>query len=71
MPTRNVLNASTVSSGSQSLNFLKLFSPAKISIHAILRLREYAFSTAESKTRWLARQISGPVPSPSMNGMIG
>ena len=31
----------------------------------------YAFSTAASSTRTLARQISGPVPSPSMNGMIG
>ena len=41
------------------------------SIHAILRLPPYAFSTAASKTRTLARQMSGPVPSPSMNGMIG
>jgi hypothetical protein len=30
-----------------------------------------ALSTAASRTRTLARQISGPVPSPSMNGMIG
>src|SRR5262249_25767670 len=27
--------------------------------------------TAASKTRTLARQMSGPVPSPSMNGTIG
>ena len=30
-----------------------------------------AFFTAASKTRCDARQISGPVPSPSMNGMMG
>ena len=28
-------------------------------------------SIAASSTRTLARQMSGPVPSPSMNGMIG
>ena len=31
----------------------------------------YARSTAASKTRLAARQMSGPVPSPSMKGMIG
>jgi hypothetical protein len=34
-------------------------------------LPPYAFVTAASKTSWLARQMSGPVPSPSMNGMMG
>ena len=38
MPTRYCRNASTVSSGSQLLNCLKAFSPAKTSIHAIFRL---------------------------------
>jgi hypothetical protein len=28
-------------------------------------------ATAASNTRTAARQMSGPVPSPSMNGMIG
>jgi hypothetical protein len=36
-----------------------------------LRLPPYPFSTAASRTRWLARQMSRPVPSPSMKGMIG
>src|SRR5215470_7615317 len=71
MPTRYLRNASTVSSGSQLLNFLKLFSPAKTSIQAIFFLPPYAFCTAASITRTLARQMSGPVPSPSMNGIIG
>ena len=38
MPTRYSLNASTVSSGSQLLNFLKPSSPAKTSNQEILRL---------------------------------
>jgi hypothetical protein len=29
------------------------------------------FSTAASKTRRAAAQMSGPMPSPSMNGTIG
>src|SRR3954470_24839297 len=71
MPTKYSRNASTVSSGSQLLNCLKLFSPAYPSIHAICFFPPYAFATAASNTRTLARQMSGPVPSPSMNGMIG
>ena len=71
MPTRNSRNASMVSSGSHDLNCLKAFSPAYTSIQWILRLPPYAFSTAASKTRTEARQISRPVPSPSTNGMIG
>src|SRR2546422_7565457 len=35
------------------------------------RLPLYALSTAASKTAWLARQMSGPVPSPSMKGRMG
>ena len=38
MPTRNSLNASMVSSGSQALNFLKDTSPAKTSNQETLRL---------------------------------
>src|SRR5213078_1693727 len=35
------------------------------------RLPPWAFWTAASKTAWLARQMSGPVPSPSMKGRMG
>src|SRR6267378_6524160 len=71
MPTRYVRKASTVSSGSQLSNSFLLFSPAWTSIQAIFLRPPYAFSTAASKTRCEARQMSGPVPSPSMNGRIG
>src|SRR5688572_25666795 len=37
----------------------------------MLRLPPEACLTAASKTRTEARQMSGPVPSPSMNGMMG
>src|SRR5713101_4873882 len=47
------------------------FSPARISNHSRRRFPPNAFATPASKTRTLARQMSGPVPSPSMNGMIG
>jgi hypothetical protein len=60
-----------VSSGSQFLVCLNAFSPASTSIQAMLRLPPYAFATAASNTTCEARQISRPVPSPSMNGMIG
>ena len=65
------MNASTVSSGSQLLNRLKLSSPANTSNHEILRLPAYALSTDASRTRTAEAQMSGPVPSPLMNGMIG
>ncbi len=71
MPTRYLRNVSSVSSGSQFPDCLNDFSPASTSRHAIRRRPAYAFSTAASKTRTLARQMSGPVPSPSMNGMMG
>ena len=35
------------------------------------RLPPYALRTAASNTCWEARQMSGPVPSPSMKGMTG
>ncbi len=38
METRNSRNASTVSSGSHSLQRVKAFSPANTSIHEIFRL---------------------------------
>ena len=63
--------AAMVSSGSQLLSRSLAFSPASTSIHAMRRLPAYARSTAASNTRTEARQMSGPVPSPSMKGMIG
>jgi hypothetical protein len=65
MPTRYVRNASSVSAGSHSFVWLKAFSPASTSSQAIFRFPPNAFSTAASKTRCDARQISRPVPSPS------
>ena len=50
---------------------MKAFSPAKTSSHSIFLFPSYAFSTAESKTRTAAFQISLPMPSPSINGIIG
>jgi len=47
------------------------FSPASTSNHSILRVFPYAARTAPSKTSCEACQMSGPVPSPSMYGMIG
>src|SRR5882724_3826900 len=69
--TTNSLIASTLSLVSHSPNLSLAFSPAKISYQAIRRVPPYAFSTAASKTRCEARQISRPVPSPSMKGIIG
>jgi hypothetical protein len=65
MPTRYVRNASSVSAGIHSFVWLKAFSPARTSNQAILRLPAKALSTAASKTRCEARQMSRPVPSPS------
>ena len=69
--TRKSRAASTVSFGSHSLNVLNAFSPANTSNHATRRFPPYAFSTAASNTRRDAFQMSLPVPSPSINGMIG
>src|SRR5882762_236662 len=68
---RKSRTASTVSSGNHCLNALNAFSPANTSNHATRRFPPYAFSTAASNTRRDAFQISLPVPSPSINGIIG
>ena len=68
MPIRWVRNDSTVASGSQSPVSLKAFSPARTSFHATA-LPDFA--AAASRTSFAAGQMSTPVPSPSMNGMIG
>src|SRR5215213_9604575 len=60
-----------VSSGSQVSNCLNDFSPAGTSNQAICFFPPYAFFTAASSTRTLARQMSGPVPSPSIKGIMG
>src|SRR6266478_7579469 len=71
MPTRYSRNASTVSSGSQLSKLSFATWPANTSNQAIFFLPPNAFFTAASNTRTLAAQMSGPVPSPRMNGMIG
>src|SRR5512140_3358577 len=73
MATEYSLMASRVSSGSQVPSpYIWLdFSPAYTSNHAMARLPLYAFATAASKTSCEARHMSGPVPSPSINGMMG
>src|SRR6516225_12133822 len=71
MPTRKSRNALMVSSGSHVLNRPMAFSPAKTSYQATRRLPPYAFSTAASNTRTDAFQMSRPVPSPSMKGIMG
>ena len=68
MPIRYSWKVSTVSCGSQSPVSLKAFSPARTSFHAILRP---CFAAAASRTCLAAGQMSTPVPSPSMKGMIG
>src|SRR5579863_3082153 len=68
---RKSRTASTVSSGSHCLNSLNAFSPANTSNQAIFRFTPYARLTAASNTRWDAFQMSRPVPSPSMKGMMG
>src|SRR5690606_10254071 len=70
MPTRYSLNVFNVSSGNQLPVSLKAFSPAKTSFQIIERLPAYALLTAASNTRTEAFQISGPIPSPIMNGII-
>src|SRR5436190_9284945 len=68
MPMRYSWKVLTVSSGSQLPVWLKAFSPARTSRHAI---DLPCFLAAASITSWAAGQISTPVPSPSMNGMMG
>src|SRR5205807_1787511 len=71
MATRCVRMASRVASGSQFPACLKAFSPASTSSQSIWRLPSDTFRTVVSNTRRAARQMSGPVPSPSMKGMMG
>src|SRR6516165_9282327 len=68
---RNSWIAASVSSGNQLPNFWKDFSPAKTSYQTTLREPFDTFSIAASKTSCEAFQISRPVPSPSMKGIIG
>ena len=69
--TLYALAASSVSVGSHSPVRSCAFSPARTS-NQTTRLRSpKAFFTAASKTRTDARQMSRPIPSPSMNGMMG
>src|SRR6266850_1348407 len=63
--------ASSVSCGSHSPYLSRALPPAYTSNQWTRRLPPYAFPTAASITRLAAAQISGPIPSPSMNGMIG
>src|SRR6185295_4673116 len=71
IPTRYFRYASIVASGSQSSNCFFAFSPAYTSYQAIFFFPPYAFATEASSTATDAFQMSGPVPSPSMNGRIG
>src|SRR5262245_31471148 len=68
MPIRYSLNVSTVSSGSQLPVSLNAFSPASTSFHSIALP---CFFADASRTSFAAGQMSTPVPSPSMNGMMG
>ena len=63
--------AATVASGSHSPVALCAFSPARISFQTMRFCPPKAFSTAASMTRTLAAQMSTPIPSPSINGMMG
>src|SRR5205814_8375182 len=65
---RYSLNVETVSSGSQFPVSLKAFSPASTSFQA---MDLPCFLAAASMTSRAAGQMSTPVPSPSMNGMMG
>ena len=68
MPMRWSRKASTVASGSQSPVSLKAFSPARTSFQETLLP---CLAAAASRTSLAAGQMSTPVPSPSMKGMIG
>ena len=68
MPIRCSRKAVTVSSGSHSPVSSKAFCPASTSFQAIERP---CLAAAASKTRRDAGQMSTPVPSPSMKGMMG
>src|SRR5580700_2887266 len=68
MPMRWSRKAVTVSSGNHSPVSSKAFWPASTSFQAMERP---CLAAAASKTRRDAGQMSMPVPSPSMKGMIG
>ena len=70
MPMRYSRNASSVSSGNQLPVSRNAFSPAKTSVQAMLRPWPW-WATAASITRRAAGQMSTPVPSPSIKGIIG
>src|SRR5256885_6903002 len=71
MATRCVRMVSSVASGSQFPVRLKAFAAPSPSSHSTWRLPPDTLRTVASNTRWAARQMSGPVPSPSMKGMMG
>ena len=71
MPTPCSSMVSNVCLGSHSETLSKAFWPAKTSIQFIFLLPLYAFSTTASKTNCEAGHISIPIPSPSMNGIVG
>jgi hypothetical protein len=70
MPTRYCWIASIVACGSHSRSALNAFSPAS-TLDPGDRAPAACFATAASSTRRVARQMSGPMPSPSMKVMIG
>ena len=69
--TRCSAIVSVVSLGNHSPFFAFAFSPAYTSFQWIFLAPPYAFSTAASSTFCAAAHISGPIPSPSIKGMIG
>ena len=73
MPTIYSRKAVNVSSGNHVFSPYTVFdfSPANTSNHSIDFVPPYAFATAASNTFTEAAQISGPVPSPSIKGIIG
>src|SRR5580692_8588217 len=68
IPMRCSRKAATVSSGSQSPVSSKAFCPASTSFQATLWP---CLAAAASRTSLAAGQMSTPVPSPSMKGMMG
>ena len=68
IPIRCSRKASTVSSGSQLPVSSNAFWPARTSFQAILWP---CLAAAASRTSLAAGQMSTPVPSPSMKGMMG
>ena len=68
IPIRCERKVSTVSSGSQLPVSSKAFWPARTSFQATLWP---CLAAAASRTSLAAGQMSTPVPSPSMKGMMG